>query len=58
MLDVNLSGAFHLCQLALPGMIRRKAGRILTVSSMWAVSYTHLHWKSALPQSSIPIRAG
>ena len=27
MLDVNLSGAFHLCQLALPGMIRRKAGR-------------------------------
>ena len=36
MLDVNLSGAFHLCQLALPGMIRRKAGRILTVSSMWS----------------------
>ena len=35
MLDVNLSGAFHLCQLALPVMIRRKAGRILTVSSMW-----------------------
>lgn len=35
MLDVNLSGAFHLCQLALPGMIRRKYGRILTVSSMW-----------------------
>lgn len=35
MLDVNLTGAFHLCQLALPGMIRRKRGRILTVSSMW-----------------------
>ncbi len=35
MLDVNLSGAFYLCQLALPGMIRRKYGRILTVSSMW-----------------------
>lgn len=35
MLDVNLTGAFHLCQLALPGMIRRKYGRILTVSSMW-----------------------
>ncbi len=35
MLDVNLTGAFHLCQLALPGMIRRKNGRILTVSSMW-----------------------
>lgn len=35
MLDVNLTGAFHLCQLALPGMIRRKHGRVLTVSSMW-----------------------
>ena len=35
MLDVNLTGAFHLCQLALPGMIRRKWGRLLTVSSMW-----------------------
>ena len=35
MLDVDLTGAFHLCQLALPGMIRRKHGRILTVSSMW-----------------------
>ena len=35
MLDVNLTGAFNLCQLALPGMIRRKTGRILTVSSMW-----------------------
>ena len=35
MLDVNLTGAFHLCQLALPGMIRRKWGRIITVSSMW-----------------------
>ena len=35
MLDVNLTGAFNLCQLALPGMIRRKNGRILTLSSMW-----------------------
>lgn len=35
MLDVNLTGAFNLCQLALPGMLHRKAGRILTVSSMW-----------------------
>lgn len=35
MLDVNLTGAFNLCQAALPGMIRRKWGRILTVSSMW-----------------------
>ena len=41
MLDVNLTGAFHLCQLALPGMIRRKAGRILTVSSVcWSSART------------------
>ena len=26
MLDVNLTGAFHLCQLALPGMIRPQMG--------------------------------
>lgn len=35
MLGVNLSGAFHLCQLALPDMIHQKWGRIITVSSMW-----------------------
>jgi 3-oxoacyl-[acyl-carrier protein] reductase len=35
MLDVDLTGAFHLCQLVLPGMVHRKHGRILTVSSMW-----------------------
>lgn len=35
MMDVNLSGTFHLCQLVLPDMIRRRYGRILTVSSMW-----------------------
>lgn len=35
MLDVHLTGAFHCCQRALPGMIQKKWGRILTVSSMW-----------------------
>jgi 3-oxoacyl-[acyl-carrier protein] reductase len=35
MIGVNLSGAFHLCQMVLPGMINRHWGRILTVSSMW-----------------------
>lgn len=34
-LDVNLSSAFHCCQMALPSMIRRRWGRIITVSSMW-----------------------
>ena len=49
MLDVNLSGAFHLCQLALPGMIRRKAGRILTVSSMWGQTggSSEVHYSAA-----------
>ncbi len=35
MIGVDLTGVFHLCQLALPDMIRNKYGRILTVSSMW-----------------------
>ena len=35
MLAVHLSGAFYCCRRALPHMIRRKWGRILTVSSMW-----------------------
>ena len=35
MIGVHLSGAFYCCRRALPGMIRRKWGRILTVSSMW-----------------------
>ena len=34
-LDVDLTGAFHCCQMALPDMIHRKWGRILLVSSMW-----------------------
>lgn len=35
MLGVNLDGVFHCCQAALPDMIRRKAGKIITLSSMW-----------------------
>lgn len=35
MIGVDLTGVFHLCQLALPHMIRNHYGRILTVSSMW-----------------------
>ena len=31
MLDVNLTGAFHLCQLALAGYDPPQGGRILTV---------------------------
>lgn len=32
---VNLDGVFYCCRAVLPHMVRRKAGRILTVSSMW-----------------------
>lgn len=35
MIAVNLSGPFYLTQAALPGMISRKSGCILNVSSMW-----------------------
>ena len=35
MMGVNLDGVFHCCQAVLPAMIHRKAGRIITLSSMW-----------------------
>ena len=35
MLGVNLDGGFHCFRAALPHFIHRKAGRIVTVSSMW-----------------------
>lgn len=35
MMAVDLDGAFYACRAALPGMIHRKYGRILLVSSMW-----------------------
>ncbi len=35
MFDVNVKGVFHCCQAVLPGMISRKAGSIVNVSSMW-----------------------
>lgn len=35
---VNVDGMFHCIQRALPHMIHRKAGKIVTVSSMWGVT--------------------
>lgn len=35
MFDVDVKGVFHCCQCALPGMIHRKRGKIINISSMW-----------------------
>ena len=32
---VNLDGVFHCCQAVLPDMLHQKAGKIVTLSSMW-----------------------
>ena len=37
MVDINLSGVFHCCRAALPHMVARKAGRIVTISSVWGI---------------------
>lgn len=36
--QVNVDGVFYPCREVLPGMIHRKAGRIITVSSMWGLT--------------------
>ena len=35
---VNVDGVYHCCKCALPGMLRRHAGVILNVSSMWGIA--------------------
>lgn len=40
-LDVNLGGAFHLLQAVLPGMVERRHGRIVLISSVAAVGGLH-----------------
>ena len=35
MLDVHVNGAFYTCSAVLPAMIRRKAGCIVNIASMW-----------------------
>lgn len=35
MLDVHVTGSFLCCRRVLPGMIRRKTGSIVNISSMW-----------------------
>ena len=38
MLSVNLSGVFYPIRACVPGMVHRKRGAIVTVSSMWGVT--------------------
>lgn len=38
MFDVNIKGIFHCCQAVLPGMIHRKAGSIVNLSSIWGIA--------------------
>ena len=38
MFDVNVRGVFNCCLAALPFMIHKKHGRIISISSMWGVS--------------------
>lgn len=37
-LDVNLKAAFLCCRRALPGMIRRRYGRIINIASVWGLT--------------------
>lgn len=37
-IDVNLSSVFYCCREAAPGMVARKSGGIINVSSVWGVS--------------------
>ncbi len=38
MMSVHLKGMFHCCQAVLPGMLRRKEGRIINISSIWGMT--------------------
>lgn len=38
MFDVTIKSCFHCCQAVLPSMIRRQAGSIVNLSSIWGIS--------------------
>lgn len=37
-MQANLSSVFYCCRAAIPGMVSKKQGRIINISSMWGVS--------------------
>ena len=37
MMGVHLDGCFYCCRAALPAMIRKKAGKIINLSSIWGM---------------------
>lgn len=37
-MDVNLNGVFNCTQAVLPGMIERKCGKIINISSIWGIT--------------------
>lgn len=37
MINTNLYSAFCMCQLVIPGMIKRKKGNIINISSIWGI---------------------
>ncbi len=49
MFNVNVKGVFHCCQTVLPGMISRKAGCIVNVSSIWGMvgASCEVHYSAA-----------
>jgi 3-oxoacyl-[acyl-carrier protein] reductase len=38
MMDINVKGMFNCCQAVLPGMISRKRGKIINISSIWGMT--------------------
>ncbi len=49
MFDVNVKGVFHCCQSVLPGMISRKKGCIVNVTSIWGLvgASCEVHYSAA-----------